>query len=1181
MKKFVTYAVVVATIAWSLGLASVTPASAAYAPVAGDYVKTATDSAVYYVGADLKRHLFSNLVTFRTWESASWSSLTASKKLVVVTQSEFDAMDSSANVTARPGVNLVKFDNSPRVYAVTPGAKLSLLDDATAKALYGTTYASKVVTIQSSFETNYTKDGVSLTTSSNLPNGSLVKYQGSEDVYMIQNGQKSLVTSDAFVANKLRSSAVMTIPSTMTYTTGASITAEVAAIANPVATATAGGSTTPVVGGLTVALAAATPASTNIASGTAFNPVLKVNLTAGNADVTVTALTLKKAGFVSNNNTVTGIDIIDNAGVRHGNMASSINADNEVVLLFGNTDAVKVPANSTVTLTVRINTGSAAISGTVQFGIASVAAITSNATIGGSFPIWGNSMSLINSNNTVGTVTASMKYVVGATATMNIDATSAQDITKINILTGSAEKVKVSSVTLYNNGNAADTDYKDVELVDSTGAVLATAQPKGNYVTFNLATPYAIDKGMNKDLTVRLKVVGTTDRTIDLVVYNNYDIVVTGNDTGASLIDTASGFPMGTGVNKVTIGKGTMTLAKSSDSPNAAVTPGTSNVVLAKYDVKASGENMELRKISLGLNQVTGLTGSVYVKVNGSSVYSETPTAGNHEVTLQSYYTLTAGQTAVVTVEANVASTATSSNSFVATFDVTSVKRLLTNDIIDPTVSAITANTINVQIGVLKVTTLSTPVAHTTVNVNDHELANIELNANNSGEAVKVSSIVMNDLMGGAGVATQVSNLRMQINGVTVETSNSTSNNAASTTYNFKTPIVVAKNTNVVVKLIGDITGSTSTATHTFSAYGVSAVGQDTGNTVDATKAGSGQAIALTTSGSLNIALVTGSTATPSNAQVKTVGTNDGTYFALTMTARNEALKLRTLKLTATGTALVMNDIRNIRVYVGSASQPILTANQMDSCSSNVCSVTFTSTDNLLASTIGTTDATAITLYVKADIGAKGIAQLGHDFAFRIASSTADIIAVGATSGNAASTVAGSAIGTGYTYIAPAIVTVDAVSPTTATQLSQAAGNTLGIFKITNTGTKAITLTGVKFVKDGGSNVATFGLAVSGDGQSSFNTDISTTSSSVDFGTNFSSSIQGGSYRYLTVKNATAASSTDAVTLSANSNIGDITYSIDEAVYGDDANGNGTQTEVITGLKVVGNPSTATVTLKN
>ena len=143
MKKLLTYAVVIATIVWSMGMGALIPAaSAAYAPVANDIVKVTgvNRPAVYIIGSDLKPYVFSTRNTYGAW----FDNFSALK---YISQAEFDALTLGGNVTLKPG-SLLKFDNGDNIYAVVPGNKLCKLPaDADAKTLYGANYASRALLI--------------------------------------------------------------------------------------------------------------------------------------------------------------------------------------------------------------------------------------------------------------------------------------------------------------------------------------------------------------------------------------------------------------------------------------------------------------------------------------------------------------------------------------------------------------------------------------------------------------------------------------------------------------------------------------------------------------------------------------------------------------------------------------------------------------------------------------------------------------------------------------------------------------------------------------------------------------------------------------------------------------------------------------------------------------------------
>ncbi len=152
LKKGFTIAVSVMTITWSIGIAAFAPLSAAASEAAvapGELVK-ASLAALYYVGNDGKRYVFPNEKTYKTW----WSDFSTVK---TITDSELAAVAIGGNVTYRPGAQLVKITTDPKVYMVGANAQLhSIADEATALALFGSNWATKIQDVPDAFFTNYT-----------------------------------------------------------------------------------------------------------------------------------------------------------------------------------------------------------------------------------------------------------------------------------------------------------------------------------------------------------------------------------------------------------------------------------------------------------------------------------------------------------------------------------------------------------------------------------------------------------------------------------------------------------------------------------------------------------------------------------------------------------------------------------------------------------------------------------------------------------------------------------------------------------------------------------------------------------------------------------------------------------------------------------------------------------------
>lgn len=1001
-------------------------------------------------------------------------------------------------------------------------------------------------------------------------------------------------------------------------------------------TATTGGTTPPPVGGgLSVSLASNNPAAAVIADGTANNPVLRVNLSAGSAPVSVTGIKFTKGGFTANTN-ITGAGVYVN-GVRHGNVISTLGADGVAVTTFSN-QPITVPAGSSVVVEFRVNLSTAANSGTLSFGVNSAADITSNASsVSGSFPVNGNTFTTVDGSSSLGAVTLDVQAVNTSGASYNVDAASSQRITKFRVVeTTSNEAVKLHSLTLWNNGTAADSDLKDIELRDQVGNVLATAQQVGKMVVFNLATPYLVDKGQTKDFEVYAKIIGGAARTVQFTVYNDYDLYVVGQNTMSGILPTAAGgvdstFPIGdttTSYNTVTIGSGTLVFNRSSDSPSSAMVPGATDQVLAKYDVTAQGEDMEIRGISFGI--ATGaatqsVTGTVYVKVDGAIVYSAahnttnfTPGGTAASRTLSSYPVIKAGVKSVVEIVGSVHSTSVSNASLLVNdFDVTSVKRLITNDITDPGVSALDGLTRNITAAALTVRTLATPVATTIVPVaTGQELAHVELDASASGEDVRVSTLIVTDTTSTTATISSVANLQMYKKNADgsltlLQTSSSTatlSNSAGvgTATFNFSTPLTVSKTDKTTLVLKGDLISGSNGQTHKFNVGGaalstsaVTATGATTGTSISSpTMAGTGQTMTVGGGGTLTGSLLTGTGATPSVAQVAAVGAQDGTYFAFRLNAQYEQQKITSLTIRATGTQLNQNTIRNLELWrkVGTVmdATPFATASQFGTCASNACSNTWTSTDNLLPAPID--PGAPVEIYVKADIGSEGTAYIGDDFGFSMnMTSGADITAKGVNTGSAP-TYAGGFLNltsgtTVKTNVVPfgVVVTADYPSNGSTVNSSVGANTILGRFKVQNNGSAQITLTNATFTNSGSNSTTADRYSIVYSTQNSSDYTANTATSSIGSDTSIGGAltntftIDGGSYRYVSV---IIASGTGGLSVGDSWNLsvaalGDLKYSVTESALGFDANQDGDLGDTVSSLYVDGKPIAGTLYKSN
>ena len=120
--------------------------------------------AVYYHGADGKRHAFPNERVFFTWY-ADFSSVAE------VSATELAALSLGKNVTYRPGVRMVKFTTENKVYAVDRAGVLRwVTTEGIAISLYGADWNKKIDDISDVFFSNYPK-GTAITSSTDFAPG--------------------------------------------------------------------------------------------------------------------------------------------------------------------------------------------------------------------------------------------------------------------------------------------------------------------------------------------------------------------------------------------------------------------------------------------------------------------------------------------------------------------------------------------------------------------------------------------------------------------------------------------------------------------------------------------------------------------------------------------------------------------------------------------------------------------------------------------------------------------------------------------------------------------------------------------------------------------------------------------------------------------------------------------------
>ncbi len=869
-KKILSSVVTTTTVLWSMGLASLAPlaASAAVSLNAGDLIRGNATPAVYYYGGDGKRYVFPNEKTYKTWYSNFGGVKT-------ISDADLAAISlASSNVTYRPGTKLVKVTTDPKVYAVDKGGMFRWVKtEAVAVALWGANWAQSVEDLPDAFFSNYTM-------------GADINAAADFNVTAIQAASLTIAADKGI----------------------------------------AGGVVT---GAVTAALASDSPAASSVANNAADVVFTKLTFTGTG---TITNLRVKRTGL-SSDARLTGVKLFD--GTTQLGTSQTLNSQHKATF-----NGLSLAVNGSKTLTLAGDVVAAGGAGEIiKLGVESAAdvVLSGGTSPSGTYPIEGPGMTIVSVS--IGSATLS-KGPQHPSSDTQVDS-DAKDFrfTQVRITAGSNEDIMVKQIVAVRSGTAADTDAKDMKLVnDTTGATLGTVAALSSSRAVFDGLNVLVKKGEFVDLSVKASVTGAgSSRTLGFELHDGttYLVRVVGSTYGFGVTPTSSNFCATAGVaggacQTQTIKLGTLDVARSSQSPAASnVALGGTGIVLGAFDFTVTGEPVRVSSMKLRLTPTGAVTGSTSKVTNlgfydassgsiaGPKDGSTTAVNTAEDLTFTDSITFPVGKT-TLWVKANLSTSMTAGDTLLVTLLDPSTNMTVRGDqsgksITARTASNVTANTQTIQGPSLKVVTAGIPSAGTIVKgVQDFTFAVIDLDPAGSGEDIKVTELVVTDTIGGSAALTDVTNLELWGDPDntdatdTVErlqTSNSTSVNAATETFSFSSPIRVSKTRTSRVYLKADVlsttlnTGTTAAFAHTFNvANAVSSVistGWTTGTNIVETFSGAGQAQKIGATGTLKVEM---SASRPNQAQL-VAGSTGNTFVQYKLSAFNESVNLRRIPI--------------------------------------------------------------------------------------------------------------------------------------------------------------------------------------------------------------------------------------------------------------------------------------------
>lgn len=165
-------------------------ATANYSPGSLIKLKGVKGAAVYQIGSDGQKYVFPDQRTFNTWYDDF-------SDVVEVDQDDLDEYGDGGTVTFQPGTRLLTHLNTAKVYAVGEDGQLyHVPDEATALRLYGPNWATLVSDIDPGIFAIAYRIAHQILSDNNLPEGSLVEDEETGHYYLIEDGQRRLVSRE-------------------------------------------------------------------------------------------------------------------------------------------------------------------------------------------------------------------------------------------------------------------------------------------------------------------------------------------------------------------------------------------------------------------------------------------------------------------------------------------------------------------------------------------------------------------------------------------------------------------------------------------------------------------------------------------------------------------------------------------------------------------------------------------------------------------------------------------------------------------------------------------------------------------------------------------------------------------------------------------------------------------------
>jgi hypothetical protein len=741
-------------------------------------------------------------------------------------------------------------------------------------------------------------------------------------------------------------------------------------------TTTGGGTTTPTGPGITVT--AGTQPANSLAPMEATRVPFTTFTIANNtsAAVTINGVTVQRTGL-ANDNAFAGVILVDSTGMQYGN-SQTFNSNHQATI--GGTFTLQAGQSMTYTVAGNMeltNTGNNAGQ------VASIAVVGVNTTVpvSGTLPITGASQT-INETLTIGTAQVTNSGFDPGSARSESLGTTALTFSAVHIQVNNEDQ-KLFSITWNQTGSVGSTDLGNLVTVVNGSKYPVTVDSSGKYFTSTFPGGILIAKGNSLDASIQGDLVGSnaSNRTVEFDIYRASDIYLVGQTYGYGVSPSTTG----TATNHV--GNNTQSGFNGSTNPfffgaTMTITPGTLSTVstassiapqnigvnvpnqtLGGFSTNFTGEPVTVQSIPVTVvdsssTLATQLQNVTLVDSNGNVVagpVDETSISGTTgTIAFNSSVTFPVGSM-TYTIKGTVATGAQNGVTYTLSTNPknwTGAVGQNSGSYVSLTDTTLTMSTMTIQPAAINISASASPAGTTvSVNQNNYAIANIVIDATQSGEDVRLNALPVVVYATSSAIATELKNNLtgcQLFNGSTALNNNSigsgqwgpitntgagggafSASNGVEANFVFENSLTVPKSTTVTLTLQcnvgGGFTGGEGFAAGVSGNYLPTVTGATSGNSVT----GTSLVVSSNSSGTMTIGNPTMAITVPTPLSYSQFagGTTGVTVGTFTLQPTSGAVNLTQLNLELNSTSASPSDFNNGVVSIWNGSTQVGSVN--------------------------------------------------------------------------------------------------------------------------------------------------------------------------------------------------------------------------------------------------------------